>query len=175
MAKKRRPTLPSTVPPTNNADLSSDEEELPAELRSTRYYHEGKLIFTVRPDKLPEIGDIVCDPFIQEGSKENEYLRMYRCPDPVCNVTHRTENWTKLRNHALEKHGLKLFKHTVASSERKQSKRCVKLRKKQRKSIRLKLTTQYKERMNPREQTLPLEPVIPVQSTASDNTVLFSH
>lgn len=121
----------------------SEEEELPEELRSRKVFHNGHLAFTIRPDKLPGIDDIVCEPFIQESSND-ELIRMYQCPQ--CTVTHRTENWTKLREHAKTNHNLSLFKHNVVkltSADRRQTSKCTRLRIERRKHTRLQLLEQH--------------------------------
>jgi hypothetical protein len=148
-------------------DPSSDENDLPEELRSKQYFYEGKLIFTVRPKSLPQNGEIVCEPYISQGAKANQYIRMYSCPSADCTVAIRAEGWTTLREHAREQHNMTLFKHNVAnltSNDRNQSTRCIRMRKNRRKELRSKLLDLYNQR---KQESMISDPKNALQSSAT--------
>lgn len=145
--KRNRSRKQTLRPPTIREE--TDEDYLPEELKSRKVFYKGELAFTIRPDALPEIGDIVCDPYIQEAPTSDSLLRMYSCPYPGCEVSHRTENWSKLREHASDIHGLSIFKHSVAnltSEDRSQTNKCIKLRNDRRRKTRQQLLAKYQAR-----------------------------
>lgn len=97
------------------SDLTMAEQDLFKE--TVHRYEDGRFAFAVTPTFIPKPNQVVVPPFLKQSrcKKIKQEVRHYKCPE--CPVIHSHSNWTLLRKHGEQKHGINLVKFSVRLME----------------------------------------------------------